>query len=122
MSFESQHVLVPHPAVPSPAGVAVTVALARSRSGDLHLSYRIQAPAGALRLPAACVPGPMDGLWQHSCCEAFVAADGEAGYTEFNFSPAGQWARYAFENTVITSYSIHYTKLYDGMPVGCWPG
>lgn len=98
MSFESPHVLVPHPAAPSPAGVGVTVTLTRSPAGDLHLSYRIQAPAGALRVPAACAPGPMDGLWQHSCCEAFVAADGEAGYTEFNFSPSGQWARYAFDD------------------------
>lgn len=98
MSSASQHLLVPHPAAPAPAGVAVTVVLARSPSGDLYLSYRIHAPAGALRVPSAAVPGPMDGLWQHTCCEAFIATDGEAGYTEFNFSPSGQWARYAFDD------------------------
>jgi hypothetical protein len=36
-------------------------------------------------------------LWQHTCCELFVARAGEPGYREFNFSPSGEWAAYAFE-------------------------
>jgi len=98
MSFESPVVLVPHPAVPPPADTAVRVALRREANGDMRLWYRIQAPIGALRMPAPAAPGPVDGLWQHTCCEAFIAADGSAGYTEFNFSPAGQWARYVFDD------------------------
>ena len=39
----------------------------------------------------------MDGLWQHTCMEAFIAgADGS--YCEFNFSPPGAWAAYAFDS------------------------
>ena len=37
-----------------------------------------------------------DYLWQHTCCELFVASAGEASYREFNFSPSGQWSAYAF--------------------------
>jgi hypothetical protein len=49
-----------------------------------------------LRLPAPAAPGPADGLWQHTCFEAFVGVEGEPGYREYNFSPSGQWAVYAF--------------------------
>jgi hypothetical protein len=98
MSFDSHHLLVPHPAAPPPAGVTVAVAVMRGRGGNVALCYRIQAPDGVLRMPAPATPGPMDGLWQHSCCEAFVAGDAAPGYTEFNFSPSGQWARYVFDD------------------------
>jgi hypothetical protein len=36
-------------------------------------------------------------LWQHTCCEIFVAPQAGAAYHEFNFSPSGEWAAYAFE-------------------------
>jgi hypothetical protein len=36
-------------------------------------------------------------LWQHTCCEVFIAAMGSGeGYHEFNFSPSGEWAARAF--------------------------
>jgi hypothetical protein len=35
-----------------------------------------------------------DGLWEHTCCEAFIAFEG--GYCEFNLSPSGDWAFYRF--------------------------
>ncbi len=35
-------------------------------------------------------------LWRHTCFEAFIAVPGETAYREFNFSPSGQWAVYAF--------------------------
>lgn len=38
-----------------------------------------------------------DGLWQQTCCEIFIAAQGQRGYLEFNFAPNGDWACYAFE-------------------------
>ncbi|PKO69670.1 MAG: hypothetical protein CVU22_04290 [Betaproteobacteria bacterium HGW-Betaproteobacteria-16] len=47
-------------------------------------------------IPASASPGPADGLWQHTCFEAFVAVRDAAGYQEFNFSPSGQWASYRF--------------------------
>lgn len=91
--------LVCHPATPCPIalqiGVHPTVLAAQSKvrlvfmaTGELH---RVRIP-----LPVAH-PAQTDGLWQHTCFEAFVAAPQGAGYQEFNFSPSGQWARYAFK-------------------------
>jgi hypothetical protein len=37
-----------------------------------------------------------DGLWQHSCFEAFVGSDAGDSYHEFNFAPSGAWAAYRF--------------------------
>ncbi len=58
--------------------------------------YTLTGDTAGLRIPLATAPGPADGLWQHTCFEAFVAAEGEAAYREFNFSPSGQWAAYRF--------------------------
>lgn len=42
-------------------------------------------------------PVRTDGLWRHTCFEAFVAGAGPA-YREFNFAPSGAWAAYAFDD------------------------
>ena len=51
---------------------------------------------GALRLPAPALPLRVDGLWKHSCFEAFIGCGGSGEYCEFNFSPSGAWAAYQF--------------------------
>ncbi len=86
--------LLSHPATASTLACAIEVA-ATTSDGILLLNYRITCAPAELRLPAPQPPGPADGLWQHTCCEAFVAEAG-AGYREFNFSPSGQWAAYRF--------------------------
>jgi hypothetical protein len=73
--------------------VSVTVSL---KSDGLQLEYTVSGDTAGLRIPAATPPGPADGLWQHTCLEAFVAAEGETAYREFNFAPSGQWAVYRF--------------------------
>ncbi len=73
------------------------MAAAGSEDGPgLLLHYTLQGPLASLRLPPPQPPGPADGLWQHSCFEAFIGLAGEAAYREFNFSPSGQWAAYRF--------------------------
>ncbi|AOF86084.1 hypothetical protein BSY239_1565 [Hydrogenophaga sp. RAC07] len=62
----------------------------------LRLVYALSGDIAGLRIPSATTPGQADGLWQHTCLEAFVAAEGDAAYREFNFSPSGQWAGYRF--------------------------
>ncbi len=62
----------------------------------IHLVYAISGDTSCLRIPPTTTPGPADGLWQHTCLEAFVAAEGDEAYREFNFSPSGQWAAYRF--------------------------
>ncbi|WP_226402251.1 DOMON-like domain-containing protein [Ferribacterium limneticum] len=84
-----------HPAAPSAQPCIIEVAATTMDDGGLVLSYLVTCPSADLRLPAQQPPGAADGLWQHTCCEAFVAEDG-AGYREFNFSPSGQWAVYRF--------------------------
>lgn len=39
-----------------------------------------------------------DGLWQHTCFEAFVRAPGETAYCELNFAPSCAWAAYRFRD------------------------
>ena len=87
--------LVCHPATPCRALAGIAVTIERLPTGGLRLAYRLAGSLARLRLPAPMTPGPADGLWQHTCCEAFIGlADG--AYREFNFSPSGQWALYDF--------------------------
>lgn len=85
-----------HPASPAPVPLGVRVGLERSGS-LLTLLWRVQADPASIVWPAPQPAGPADGLWQHTCFEAFIRRDdGSPGYTEFNFSPSGQWACYRF--------------------------
>lgn len=87
--------LFPHPASAPPAALAVLAGAALAGDGGLRLNYRITG-ADALRIPVAVPPAQADGLWRHTCCEAFVAAVDVAEYREFNLSPSGRWAAYRF--------------------------
>ena len=75
---------------------AIEVAVAFSESGALSLRYALQGDPAGLRLPEPCPPAAADCLWQHTCCEVFMAAGDAPAYREFNFSPSGQWAAYGF--------------------------
>ena len=62
----------------------------------LQLIYVVAGNCAALRIPLDTEPGLADGLWRHTCLEAFVAVENAPAYREFNFSPSGQWAVYSF--------------------------
>ena len=66
--------------------------------GDLSLSYELTGDLAKIRIPAPQPSIAKDGLWEHTCFEAFIAVQGESGYHEFNFSPSGQWASYSFSD------------------------
>jgi len=87
--------LTAHPMTPCPAVRSLTGA-ARREGGWLVLAFRLEGDLAALAIPAAAAPARTDGLWEHSCFEAFVSAEGD-GYLEFNLSPSGQWAAYRFD-------------------------
>jgi len=87
--------LVPHPATPCAALRGIKVFL-RREPARLVVEYVLEGEIDRLRIPAARPPRPADKLWQHTCCELFVARADEPGYCEFNFSPSGEWAAYAF--------------------------
>jgi hypothetical protein len=87
--------LHPHPATLEAAIRALTVSV--RRTSELRLRFRLDGAIGSLRIPESCAsPGHADGLWEHTCFEAFLAAAGSPRYWEFNFSPSGEWARYGF--------------------------
>jgi hypothetical protein len=65
--------------------------------GMLRLIYLLEADLDRLKIPPPAAPARSDRLWEHTCFEAFVACDGDEGYREFNFSPSGAWAVYAFD-------------------------
>lgn len=70
---------------------------ARGADGALQLHFAVHADPASLCLPQPVAPaGFADGLWQHTCFEAFVGVPGLPRYHEFNLSPSGQWAAYAF--------------------------
>lgn len=85
-----------HPLTPCPAVKALTVSLARQADGGVCLRYQLDADLAMLRFPPAQAAGFADGLWEHTCFEAFIGVQGESRYHEFNFSPSRQWAAYAF--------------------------
>ena len=89
--------LHPHPASRTPPGWAVDVAT-RWSAGALLVEYTLAVPAGRLMLPQrSAEPSARDLLWKRTCGELFVGVRGEPGYIEFNFSPSGDWASYAFD-------------------------
>lgn len=88
--------LVMHPASRSGAVQDVEVAIGRDAPGALRISWRIAGEISRLRLPATAQALRADGLWQHSCFEAFLRADDADSYHEFNFAPSRAWAAYRF--------------------------
>lgn len=87
-----------HPFPQQPAPTAAITAHAHLDADGLLLTYRLTADLSQLILPARQPAQAADGLWQHSCFEAFVAAQDGPAYREFNFSPSGQWAAYDFSD------------------------
>jgi hypothetical protein len=75
----------------------VSVRLQR-QAGALSFHYALRGEMLHVRVPRSQSPGRADGLWNHTCLEAFISAPGIPGYYEFNFSPSGQWAVYRFES------------------------
>ncbi len=88
--------LLPHPASPAPAGLQLSASAEVDAAGNLHLHYCLRGPIADLLIPPNAPAAARDGLWQHTCCEAFVAAAGSADYHEFNLAPSTCWAAYRF--------------------------
>ena len=74
----------------------LSVLVARPDADQLKLTYRLSGDLDALQLPEPRPPVRTDGLWRHSCFEAFIGHAGGPDYWEYNFSPSGAWAAYHF--------------------------
>lgn len=93
-----------HPASPCAALRRIEASVVRNRDGSLQVAYRLDGDLGRVRVPQPRAPRVADKLWQHTCCELFLAEAAGPGYHEFNFSPSGEWAAYRF------------TRYREGMP------
>ncbi len=90
--------LKPHPATDPGAVRQISVTLDRTDDRDaLAVGWRVDGDIARLRWPEPSAPLRADGLWQHSCFEAFLRAGDDDSYFEFNFSPSGAWACYRFD-------------------------
>ncbi len=88
--------LLSHPLQSDPPACRLSGEVARS-GGMLRVGYRLEGELGRLSIPQAAAGRFADELWQHTCFELFVALPGVPSYHEFNFSPSGDWAVYAFD-------------------------
>jgi hypothetical protein len=79
------------------------VKVEQSPQGDLRLNYELTGDLSQIHIPVPQPPIATDGLWEHTCFEMFVAVEDESVYHEFNFSPSGQWAAYAFSDYRVRS-------------------
>lgn len=88
--------LLPHPALPSPSGIKLVAGAELLPGGGLRVGFVFHGDTDCVLIPEAGSPIRVDGLWQRTCCEIFIGVPGETTYREFNFSPSGVWAAYAF--------------------------
>ena len=128
------HSLKLHPDSRCAAVSHIDVAVVRVR-GQLTLTYLVTGKIAGIRLPPLGPRARADGLWQHTCFEAFVRKVPSLRYYEFNFAPSTEWAAYRFrgyrEGMVVTedlappniesrpnaeSYSLVAALKLDAMP------
>src|SRR5581483_4713786 len=85
-----------HPHSQGGAGIQIEGAVTRpSSSNGLILSYVVRGAISDILIPEQTTSQRADGLWQHTCFEAFLGTSGTE-YYEFNFAPTTQWAAYRF--------------------------
>lgn len=91
--------LLGHPDTPSGAVRRVAACAEWAGPDSLRFRYMLEADAALVRIPPPIADaGRTDGLWAHTCFEAFVGLPEAAPYLELNFSPSSQWAAYRFDS------------------------
>ena len=92
--------LAPHPATPPSEPFSlwanVDYAGAFGASATCNIWFGIDQPLSRFKVSPPGDPRRADGLWQSTCFEAFVQAEGEEAYREYKFAPSGDWAAYDF--------------------------
>lgn len=90
--------LQPHPTTPCTFITAIDV-VAEATTEAIRCTYVVHGAIDRLAIPVrAGMPARTAGLWQRTCFEVFLMPPGAPGYSEFNFSPSGDWAAYAFRS------------------------
>lgn len=89
--------LIPHPQTPCRSVREAQAALVRQSPGDWLVRFCFNGPVAEMCIPQPSLPRRADELWRHFCGELFVLMP-DGRYNEFNFSPSGCWAAYAFDS------------------------
>jgi hypothetical protein len=97
--------LSPHPSTPFEALDFIDVSVACAHP-QLRLDYHLVGRISELDIPAPEEPVRTLGLWEETCCEAFLKPAGGNSYYEFNLSPSSQWAVFDF-----TDYRENFRQL-----------
>ncbi len=87
-----------HPQTLSRAIRGIDAVVGTAPGDILTLTFALEGDLSGLRIPGPRPSRRVGNLWQHTCFEVFVMAGEDPGYREFNFSPSGEWAVYAFRN------------------------
>lgn len=90
--------LLCHPNTPTSVVESIGVQIDRTGPLKWRCVFTIEGGVDALKLPKPSAPLRTDGLWQTTCCEVFFRLRDAAAYVEFNLSPSGAWAAYAFNS------------------------
>lgn len=90
--------LLCHPATPAQVVRTIEAHVSSRPDGSLTFAYRLWGDMARLLVPQEQAPERKDLLWEHTCFEAFIGVPGKTAYREFNFSPSGLWAAYAFSD------------------------
>jgi len=88
--------LVGHPSMRSDPALGVDARVQIGESGVIVFRYVLRGEISRVRIPPAKSAQRADGLWKHTCVEAFIRSPDASGYYEFNFAPSRQWAVYRF--------------------------
>ena len=96
-----QLTLIPHPAAPPTipelkVWANVDHAASLAAVATTNIWFGVGAPPARFVIPPLVQPWRADDLWQTTCFETFLRADGEEGYREWNFAPTGNWNAYDF--------------------------
>ena len=87
-----------HGNTPCPTIDCLQVTLEYFPHDNITLCYQLTGDLSRIRIPEPQPASPKEGLWNHTCFELFIAPENATAYYEFNFSPSGQWAAFAFSD------------------------
>lgn len=88
--------LIPHPDFPAKFIREIGVEVTRISAVSLELIFIVGGAIDEIELPELADRMFVDGLWRHTCFEAFVMPGQGGGYVELNVAPSMEWAGYSF--------------------------
>ena len=94
----TEHALVRHPdGAGSGETYGVFAEIELGPGPTVRLRYRLRGDLEQVAIAARAPSRRLDGLWERTCFEAFVAPEGGNRYAEINVAPSTEWAVYGFE-------------------------